>query len=164
LAKSFIMTNQTRCMGLFFFVAICLGAGALGAVATTPEIATWYTTIRKPSWNPPDSVFGPVWSTLFVLMAVAAWLIWKSSGFKSAQMPLALFAIQLALNVAWSWIFFYFHQPDWAFAEIVVLWIVIAATTVEFFKNSRLAGWLMMPYLAWVTFASALNFAISQLN
>ncbi len=158
------MTTHTRWIGLAVFIAICLGAGGLGAMATTPEIEGWYTTITKPTWNPPNKVFGPVWTTLFILMAVAAWLVWKPAGFKAAAIPLTLFAIQLLLNVAWSWIFFGMHQPGWAFVEIVILWLAIVTTTVAFFRRSQIAGWLLVPYLAWVTFAAVLNFAIWRLN
>ena len=145
-------------------IAICLGAGGLGAIATTPEIDGWYKTIEKPSWNPPGYVFGPVWTALYIMMGVAAWLVWKREGFKKAKISLVLFGVQLLLNVVWSWIFFNLHQPGWAFVEIVVLWIAIVATTVAFFKRQKIAGWLMMPYLAWVSFASVLNFTIWQLN
>lgn len=146
------------------FVVTCLGAGGLGAIATTPEIDGWYATIAKPDWNPPSYVFGPVWTTLYVMMAIAAWLVWNPAGFRAAAMPLTLFAIQLGLNVAWSWIFFGAHQPGWAFAEILVLWLAIVATTFAFFRRSRYAGWLLLPYLAWVSFASLLNFAIWRLS
>lgn len=145
-------------------IAICLGAGGLGAIATTPEIDGWYKTIEKPSWNPPGYVFGPVWTALYIMMGVAAWLVWKREGFKKAKVPLVLFTVQLLLNVVWSWIFFNLHQPGWAFVEIAVLWIAIVATTIAFFKCQKVAGWLMMPYLAWVSFASVLNFTIWQLN
>lgn len=158
------MTGRKQWIGLIIFIAICLGAGGLGAIATTPEIDGWYKTIEKPTWNPPAYVFGPVWTTLFVMMAVAGWRVWKPAGFKAARMPLTLFAVQLVLNVAWSWVFFHFHQPGWAFAEIVVLWLAIVATTIAFFKTSKTAGWLMVPYLMWVSFASVLNFAIWRLN
>ena len=151
------MKNSARWLGFVVFIVICLGAGGLGALATTPEIDGWYKTIEKPSWNPPDYVFGPVWTTLFVMMGIAGWLVWKPEGFKVAAMPLSLFAVQLALNVAWSWIFFGMHQPGWAFVEIVILWLAIVATTVTFFRRSQIAGWLMVPYLAWVSFASVLN-------
>lgn len=153
-----------RWIGLIVFLALCLGAGGLGAIATTPEIEGWYRTITKPDWNPPDYVFGPVWTTLYVMMAVAAWLVWKPNGFAAAKLPLGLFFAQLALNVAWSWLFFGMHQVGWAAAEILILWLAIAATTFTFFRNSKLAGWLLTPYLAWVTFASVLNFAIWRLN
>ena len=158
------MREASRWIGLVVFIAICLGAGGLGSVATTPEIEGWYQTIQKPSWNPPDYLFGPVWTTLFVMMAIAAWLVWKSEGFKVAAAPLMLFAGQLVLNIAWSWIFFGMHQPSWAFAEIVILWLAIVATMVAFFRRSKIAAWLMVPYLAWVSFASVLNFTIWRLN
>jgi tryptophan-rich sensory protein len=158
------MTGRTRWIGLAVFVAICLGAGGLGAIAAAPEIEGWYSTLSKPTWNPPDSVFGPVWTTLFVLMAIAGWLVWKPAGFKAAAMPLTLFGVQLLLNVAWSWIFFGMHQPGWAFVEVVILWLAIVATTVAFFRCSKVAGWLLVPYMAWVSFASILNFAIWRLN
>ncbi|QGQ22024.1 tryptophan-rich sensory protein [Gimesia benthica] len=158
------MTERARWTGLVVFIVVCLGAGGLGAIATTPEIEGWYKTIEKPMWNPPDSVFGPVWTTLFLMMAIAAWMVWKPEGVKAARMPLTLFAGQLSLNVAWSWIFFGMHEPGWAFAEIVILWLAVTATTVTFFRYSSVAGWLMVPYLAWVSFASVLNFTIWRLN
>ncbi len=150
--------------GLVAFLVVCLGAGGLGAFATTPEIDGWYRTIAKPDWNPPDQVFGPVWTTLFVMMAVAGWLIWKPSVFKDAGQQLSLFGVQLVLNVAWSWIFFALHQPGWAFVEIVILWVTIALTIRSFAHQSRPAAWLLVPYLAWVSFACLLNFSIWQLN
>ncbi len=158
------MTDRSRWAGLVIFVVVCLGAGGLGAIATTPEIEGWYKTLVKPSWNPPDYVFGPVWTTLYVLMAIAAWLVWRPAGFTAAAAPLTLFAAQLALNIAWSWIFFGMHQPGWGFLEVVVLWLAIVATTVAFFRHSKIAAWLMTPYLAWVSFAAALNFAIWRMN
>ena len=158
------MKPWKRWLGLVLFVCISLGAGGLGAIATTPEIDGWYRTINKPSWNPPDWIFGPVWTTLFVMMGIAAWLVWKPSGFKQAVTPLTLFAGQLILNVAWSWIFFGMHQVGWAAVEIVVLWFAILATAATFFRHSKPAGWLMIPYFGWVTFASVLNFAIWRLN
>jgi tryptophan-rich sensory protein len=158
------MTERIRWIGLVVFLVVCLGAGGLGAVATTPEIEGWYKTIEKPAWNPPDWIFGPVWTTLYILVAIAAWLVWKPAGFKAAAIPLSLFTLQLLLNIAWSWIFFGMHQPGWAFAEIMVLWLAIVATTVTFFRCSCVAGWLLVPYLAWVSFAAVLNFTIWRLN
>jgi tryptophan-rich sensory protein len=154
----------TRWIGLVLFVLVCLGAGGLGAVATTPEIDGWYRTIVKPEWNPPDWVFGPVWTTLFILMGISGWLVWKPERFRGVPIPLALFASQLALNVAWSWIFFGMHQIGWAVVEILILWLAILATTVAFFRRSKAAGWLLVPYLGWVSFASILNFTIWRLN
>lgn len=151
-------------IGLVVMLVVCLGAGAVGALVTTPEIDGWYRSIQKPSWNPPDAVFGPVWTTLFVMMAIAGWLVWRPRGIRAAVVPLGLFAIQLGLNIAWSWIFFGLHQPGWACGEMVVLWGAIGATMVAFFRRSQLAGWLLAPYLVWVSFAMALNFAIWRLN
>jgi tryptophan-rich sensory protein len=158
------MTATTRWIGLAVFIVVCLGAGGLGAIATTPEIDGWYRTLAKPAWNPPDGVFGPVWTTLFILMAVGAWLVWQRKGFKAAAMPMTLFGAQLLLNVTWSWIFFGMHQPGWAFVEIVILWLAIVATTVAFFRYSKISGWLLVPYLGWVSFAAVLNAAIWRLN
>lgn len=114
--------------------------------------------------EPPGSIFGPVWTTLYVLMGIAAWLVWKREGFWPAKTALILFAIQLVLNGAWSWIFFRMRRPDLAFLEILFLWIAIAATTLAFFRHSQLAGWLLTPYLAWVSFAAVLNFTIWRMN
>jgi len=159
------MTNKTYDgIVLVIFIVVCLGAGGLGSVATTPEIDGWYRTLAKPSWNPPDYVFGPVWTALYILMAIAAWLVWKPAGLKAAALPLSLFAVQLLLNVAWSWIFFGLHQTGWAFAELVILWLAITATMITFFHRSTLAGWLLVPYVAWVSFAGALNFALWRMN
>lgn len=158
------MSGLARWAGLVAFIVLCLGAGGLGAIATTPEIPTWYQDLVKPSWNPPAYLFGPVWTALFVMMAIAGWLVWKPRGFTQAAVPLTLFGSQLVLNVAWSWIFFGAHQPGWAFLEIIVLWLAILATTAAFFRSDKTAGWLMIPYLAWVSFASVLNFTIWRLN
>lgn len=158
------MSRVRSGLGLAVLVAICLGTGGIGAALTTPEINGWYRSIAKPSWNPPDAIFGPVWTTLYVLMAFATWLVWKPAGVRAAAAPLTLFAVQLFLNCAWSWIFFGMHQPGWAFVEIVTLWIAISATMVAYFRRSRIAGWLLVPYLAWVSFAGVLNFTIWRLN
>ncbi|MBL8816573.1 MAG: tryptophan-rich sensory protein [Planctomyces sp.] len=158
------MKSGTHWVGLVLSVAVCIGAAGLGSAATTPEIGGWYQTIVKPTWNPPSWLFAPVWTTLFVMMGISAWLIWRPAGFMGAPRPLALFATQLALNVAWSWIFFGMHQIGWAFFEIVILWLAIAATMVAFFRHSKPAGWLLVPYLGWVSFASVLNFTLWQLN
>lgn len=115
-------------------------------------------------WNPPAWVFGPVWTTLYVLLAVAAWLVWMPEDGKSSAVRMMLFGFQLLLNVAWSWIFFRLHQPGWSFAEILLLWLAILATTVAFFRRSKFAGGLMLPYLAWVSFACVLNVTIWRMN
>lgn len=151
-------------IGLLVFVTLCLGAGAVGGIVTGSEIERWYRTLEKPAWQPPDWLFGPVWTTLYLMMAVAAWLIWKPVGLKGAAFPLGLFAAQLLLNIAWSWIFFGMHRPGWALLELAILWFAIALTAWAFFRRSPLAGWLMVPYLGWVSFAGALNYEIWRLN
>ena len=158
------MKGNARWIGHVIFIIVCLGDGYLAAIGTRGEIDGWYRTIEKPSWNPPDAVFGPVWTTLYIMMAISAWLVWRTDKAKASKLPLSLFGVQLLLNVGWSWIFFHFHQLSWAFAEIIVLWLAIVATTLAFFRVSKLAGALMVPYLAWVSFASVLNFAIWRLN
>jgi len=114
--------------------------------------------------GPPNWLFGPVWTILYVCMAVAAWLVWRKGGFDENRLPLGLFAVQLALNAVWSWLFFGFHLPGAAFAEILFLLAAIAMTTVTFWPRSLAAGLLMLPYLAWVSFAGVLNWAIWRLN
>lgn len=158
------MGSAKQVIGLVLIVGVCLGAGLLGSIATTSQVDGWYKTLNKPSWNPPSQVFGPVWTTLYILMGVAAWLVWRSADARSTWLPLALFGIQLALNAAWSWIFFKMQRPDWAFFEILILWVAIAATLVAFFRHSQLAGWLLVPYFGWVSFAAILNFTIWRLN
>lgn len=146
-------------------VAVALAAGGVGALATIPSIPTWYAGLAKPSFNPPNAVFGPVWTTLYVLMALAAWRVWRSGvSDRRAGPALALYAAQLGLNVAWSVIFFGLHKPGLALGEVALLLAAILATAAAFWRLDRLAGLLMAPYVAWVAFASALNFAIWRLN
>lgn len=128
------------------------------------EWNSWFDTLVKPSWNPPSWVFGPVWSVLYIMMALAALRVWKEQGFVRGAFPLSIFAVQLALNVAWPWIFFTRHQIGFAFAEIIVLWLAIAVTVFAFWRVSPINGILLLPYLAWVTFASVLNGAFWRLN
>ena len=156
------MSTITQAIGLVVFIAITFVAAGVGTLATTPNIATWYATLAKPTWTPPNWLFGPVWTLLYISMAVAAWLVWRRGGLW--QWPLALFAVQLALNAAWSWLFFGFHLPGIAFAEIVALLAAIVVTTIGFWSRSMPAGILMLPYLGWVAFASVLNFTIWRLN
>jgi translocator protein len=124
----------------------------------------WYDSLIKPSFNPPAWVFAPVWTALYVLMGVAAWLVWKESGFAGARAALVLFLVQLVLNGLWSYLFFGLHSPFAAFLEIVVLWALILLTTVLFWRVRPLAGIMMLPYIAWVSFASVLNYSLWQLN
>ena len=145
-------------------LVICFAAAGLGSIATTPNIPTWYATLTKPSWNPPNWLFGPVWTVLYICMAVAAWLVWRQGGLFQARTPLTVFAVQLTLNAVWSWLFFGFHMPGIAFLEILALLLAIAATTIAFWPRSKAAGILMLPYLGWVAFASVLNFEIWRMN
>ncbi len=151
-------------IGLVIFLVVCFAAAGIGGAVTTPKIATWYATLTKPSWNPPNWIFGPVWSALYCCMAVAAWFIWRQGGSPSAKVPLTLFAVQLALNVLWSCIFFGLEKPGLAFGEVLLLWTAIAATMIVFWQRSVIAGILFVPYLAWVSYASFLNFTIWRLN
>ncbi|UCG39772.1 MAG: tryptophan-rich sensory protein [bacterium] len=145
---------------------MCLAAELTGGLLTAPAIASgWYGALRKPSFNPPDWVFGPVWTVLFLLMAVSAWLVWKSGlDRKAVRLPLILFYVQLVLNVMWSALFFAAGSTGWALAEIILLWAAIMATTVLFARIHRTAALLMVPYLGWVLFAAVLNAAIWYMN
>lgn len=148
-------------LGLGGFLLLTFAAAAIGSQFMPGE---WYARLAKPSWTPPSWLFGPVWTLLYVLMAVAAWLVWKDRGFAGARVALVLYGVQLALNAAWSWLFFGLQRPGLAFAEILVLWIAILATLIAFWRHRALAGALLVPYLAWVSFATALNLAIWRLN
>ena len=159
-----MVTPKYPWLGLIVLLAICFAAAGIGGAVTTPKIDNWYATLAKPTWNPPNWIFGPVWSALFLGMAVAAWLVWRQGGSSGAVWPLVLFGVQLVLNVLWSCLFFGLQNPGAAFVEVLVLWAAIAATMVAFWFRSTVAGILFVPYLAWVTFASVLNFAIWRLN
>lgn len=148
-------------LALVGWVALCFGAASLGAFFMPGE---WYASLRKPSWNPPSWIFGPVWTALYVMMATAAWLVWKRGGFAAQRQPLTLFLVQLALNAAWTPLFFGVHWPGVAFAEILLLWLAIVATILFFRRVSSAATWLLAPYLLWVTFATVLNFTLWRLN
>jgi translocator protein len=148
-------------LALFLWVVLCFATAAPAALFPPGE---WYTALNKPAWNPPSWVFGPVWSTLYVMMAVAAWMVWKQGGFARQRGPLGLFLVQLALNATWSPLFFGLKRPDIAFAEIIVLWLAIAATIVVFKRVHRIAAALLIPYVAWVSFAAFLNGTLWHLN
>jgi tryptophan-rich sensory protein len=150
--------------GLVGFVVLGLAVGALGGMVTATSVGTWYQDLAKPPFNPPDRVFAQVWTTLFVLMAVAAWRVWRQGGFVRARAEMAAYFGQLALNLLWSALFFGFRAPGWAFFEIFVLLAAIVVTAVLFGCRDRPAGWLFLPYGAWVAFAAVLNGAICWLN
>lgn len=148
---------------LALFLVICLGTAGVGALLTNLSVGDWYAALAKPSWNPPNWVFGPVWTALYCVMALAAWLVWRSEGWDS-RFSLFLFGVQLCLNVAWSGLFFGLRDPGLAVAEIVLLWLAILATIVVFWRTSATAAVLLMPYLAWVSFATILNATIWRMN
>lgn len=157
-------TTKRQWLGLIVFLTVCLVAAGIGGMVTAPNIPNWYAGLAKPSWIPPNWVFGPVWTALYLSMAVAGWLVWRQGGWAGAARPLIVFGAQLLLNVLWSCLFFGLHRPGLAFGEVLVLWALILVTMVLFWQRSRLAGVLFVPYLAWVTFASVLNFAVWRLN
>ena len=150
-------------LGLLGWLLLTFAAAAVGAVASA-EARAFYGQLLRPSWAPPGWLFAPVWSVLYILMGVAAWLVWRAYGFKRGRAALAYFIVQLAANALWTWLFFVWHQGALAFAEILLLWCLIVATVVSFWRLSSLAAVLLLPYLAWVTFASALTFSTWQLN
>jgi len=152
-----------KALKLIGTIILCEAIGGLGAIATTPNITSWYLTLVKPSFSPPNWLFGPAWTLLYALMGVALYLIWESKA-KNKTTAYIYFYIQLFLNLLWSFIFFYFKLPLSAFIEIIALWGFILATIVVFSKISRPASWLLVPYVLWVTFASVLNCAVWWLN
>lgn len=153
----------SQAMALGICLAACFAAASLGSIATAPALGEWYAGLVKPSWNPPNWIFGPVWTTLYAMMAVAAWLVWRRGGPRGPS-ALILFGVQLFLNVAWSWLFFGLRQPGLALAEILLLWLAIGATAWVFDRISRPAALLFIPYLLWVSFAAVLNWALWRLN
>ncbi len=146
---------------LLFWLALCLGAGALGSLVTMDSIKTWYPALHKPVWTPPAWLFGPVWTTLYLMMAVAAQRITLRA---NRRLPLALFGLQLALNAAWSPVFFGAHQVGGALVILTALCLTLLATTITFFRRDAFAGALLVPYLTWCIFAGTLNLAIWRLN
>ncbi len=148
---------------LIFTVLLSEGAGILGSFFTFSSIPTWYTTLVKPSFSPPNFVFGPVWTALYALMGISLYLVWTSKA-KSKQYAIKLFFIQLGLNTFWSIIFFGLKNPGLAFIEIIALWVAILLTIKAFQKISKKASYLLYPYFAWVSFATILNFSIWALN
>ncbi len=144
------------------FIVLCLGVGVVSGVMTAGAMVDWYPTLNKPFFNPPSWVFAPAWTLLYIMMAVAAWRVWLAG--PSSKPALNLFFIQLILNFLWSVFFFGLHSPALALIDIIAMWIMIALTMRAFFKVARPAGWLLVPYLAWVSFAAVLNASIWWLN
>ena len=150
-------------LGLLGWLLLCFAVAALGALASISARA-FYADLVRPAWAPPGWVFGPVWTLLYTLMAVAAWLVWKDAGFRGARAALGLFLAQLAANALWSWLFFAWHRGAAASAEIVVLDALVLATALTFRRHRPAAAALLLPYLAWIAFATALCFAIWRGN
>jgi tryptophan-rich sensory protein len=155
-------------LALLGWIALAAAAGAVGALASR-NAGDFYATLVRPAWAPPGWLFGPVWSTLYVMMGVAAWLVWRArpatlAEGASRRLGLGLFVGQLALNALWTWLFFAWREGALALGEIVLLWLAIATTAWHFGRVRPLAAWLLVPYLAWVSFATALTWAVWQGN
>jgi len=156
------MSNTAK---LVISIVATVGIGLLGGIFTGPEIQTWFVHLQKPSWNPPNWLFAPVWSTLYLLMGIAFYLVWKSpEETDRKRWAIIIFIVQFALNFFWSFIFFREHQMGWAFVEIIVLWLAILCTIIAFSNINKTAAWLLVPYISWVSFAAILNYTIWQLN
>jgi len=157
------LPKNQQVLGLVGWLLVSFAAAAIGSAASI-QAGPFYAQLVRPEWAPPASVFGPVWTVLYALMGIAAWLVWRIDGFRGARTALTLFLVQLAVNALWSWLFFAWHLGAASFADIVVLWVLIVATMITFWRISRLAAALLVPYLLWVSFASVLNYYMWQLN
>ena len=156
-------SNSIQAIGLIVWLLLCYAVSAVGAMASI-HAREFYAQLIQPNWAPPGWVFGPVWTVLYGLMAIAAWLVWRVGGFRENRTALSLFLVQLAFNGLWSWLFFVWQLGAWAFVDISALWLLILGTLVCFWKVRPLAGILLVPYLLWVSFAALLNYAVWQLN
>jgi len=163
--KTAKLSLSVQIIGFILWLALCYFVAWTGA-QVSPGIASpeWYNALNKPDWNPPAWLFGPVWSMLYTFMGIAVWLIWKDYGFKFAKGALIAFLVQLFLNGLWSQLFFNLQNVGWALIEIMLLLTSIFITTYLFFQKNKAAGWLMVPYILWVSFATALTAAIWVLN
>ena len=157
------LSLRRQSLGLIGWLAASFVAGGVGAIASA-NASLFYGQLSRPTWAPPARLFGPVWSVLYTLMAVAAWLVWRKHGFRGASTALWLFVIQLFANAVWTWLFFGLRRGALSLAEIAILWLLIAADIIAFWRLQRLAALLLVPYLAWVSFASALTFSLWRLN
>lgn len=151
-------------LALGLFVGTCLAIGGLGGAVTSSSVTEWYPTLNKPSFNPPNWVFGPVWTTLYVMMGLAAWRVWRAAERDATRTPLVFFGVQLAVNLGWSVAFFGLRDPGLAVAVILALDLLVLATALLFRRFDGLAAVLLLPYLGWITFATVLNIAIWRLN
>jgi len=157
------LPEKKQIIGLIAWLAASFIAAAIGSAASI-QAGSFYTQLVRPGWAPPPDIFGPVWTVLYALMGIAAWLVWRIGGFRAARTALTLFLIQLAVNALWSWLFFGWHLGALAFADIVLLWVLIVATLVTFWRIRPMAGALLVPYFLWVSFAAMLNYSVWQLN
>lgn len=153
--------DASSLLGLAGFALAAFAAALSGGIFRP---GTWYESLNKPSWRPPNWVFAPAWTVLYILIAVSGWMVWREAGFSGAGMALTIYGIQLLLNAGWSALFFGLKRMDWAFAEVVALWLSILATIIAFQPIEPLAALLLWPYLAWVSFAAFLNFTMWRLN
>lgn len=160
---NFKPSGKRQVLGFLGWMVVTFAAAAVGSMASV-NAGSFYADLVRPDWAPPAWVFGPAWTLLYVLMGIAAWLVWRARGLRGARIALSLFVAQLVLNALWSWLFFGWRLGGLAFVDVIALWALIVATCVAFWRISPLAGALLVPYLLWVTYASALNYAIWQLN
>ncbi len=157
------MSASRQVLALVAWLLVSYSAGALGAIAST-NADTFYVQLTRPGWAPPSWLFGPVWTFLYTLMGIAAWLVWRERGFRGAQPALALFLVHLVFNALWSWLFFAWQRGALAFAEIIILLLLIVATIAAFWRVKPLAAALLVPYLLWVAYAAALTYALWRAN
>lgn len=157
------MTPRKQALGLLVWLLVSFAAAALGGAASA-DAGSFYERLARPGWAPPAWLFAPVWSVLYALIGIAAWLVWRERGFRGARSALSLFLIQLVANALWTWLFFEWRQGALAFGEILLLWALIVATMLAFWRVRPLAGALLLPYLLWVSFASVLTYRVWQLN
>ncbi len=161
------MDKKNKIVRFLVSVLSCQAAGIIGSFFTSPAIPTWYAGLHKPVFNPPNWIFAPVWTILFLLMGISLYLIWDKFGkgeSRQVKKALFLFAVQLILNLFWSVLFFGLRKPLYAAIEIIILWLAILATILSFYRISRIAGIMLLPYILWVSFAVILNFLIVMLN
>lgn len=157
------LAKHKQIIGFVVWLAVSFTAAVFGAVASI-QADSFYIQLARPEWAPPADLFGPVWTVLYALMAIAAWLVWRMGGFTAARTALTLFLVQLAVNALWSWLFFRWHWGGLALVDVGLLWLLVSATLVAFWRIRPLAGALLIPYLLWVSYAAALNYSIWQLN
>jgi tryptophan-rich sensory protein len=157
----YVVMDASSWFSLLGFAAACFLVAMTGSYFRPGD---WYEGLKKPTWRPPNRLFAPVWTVLYLMIAVSGWLVWREAGFAGAALPLAVYAVQLVLNAAWTPLFFGLRRPDLGFVDIVLVWLSIVATIVLFMPIHVGAALLLLPYLGWVTFAAALNFAVWRLN